>query len=570
MVSIADFETSFETIKQLHNQAFHIVDEAVRFEENEKPYEALEKYKNGVEIIDAALSTPVGLPENIKNIKSQWDEACQMIHKMKRARAEIMQRIGILSQNLSSTLEVASDVVSNSEYYTANEQGRPRTYSELAQALKDLQIEEDCNHSLELLFQCEGVKLYHIKSNGLVTTTSDNSTMRLIRLDKDEAKNLQPTYFIQIIKTSHATPLEIKPEDANNSPDSGSTPSPSNSFCIIPNPNDPQDNFDDQDGSSWIYPLVPGVSPCFRTKYGAFIFPDLEGIESGASYGVVVPKEDEADIIVLDLLEAILHGVIIESVDEAKARRPRDISSIVSENIVRGAQFISKNIVKGAEKTGEFMTYSTPYLISKIEGVPQNEPQVSENVQNTMQVVKKVSGVAANVTGYIAGKVCSSTMALGRFLAPHIHKQGSKLLSKSLGMDERDANDKMAGVLTIAAGAVEGFSTVYAGLEDSANILGQNISHNSVKIIQHKYGKSAGSVAHETFDTVGNVINVSRNVNYITPKGIVKRTAKNAGKAVVEDYRPNFDQASGTNSHIPAAAMYPSLSNLETQIQKNK
>lgn len=26
----------------------------------------------------------------------------------------------------------------------------------------------------------------------------------------------------------------------------------------------------------WVYPLVPGVSPCYRTDYGAFILPDLQ------------------------------------------------------------------------------------------------------------------------------------------------------------------------------------------------------------------------------------------------------------------------------------------------------
>ncbi|XP_055375171.1 protein spartin [Condylostylus longicornis] len=561
MVSINDFETSFQTIKQLHNQAFKVVDEAVRLEENEKPYEALEKYKNGVEIIDMALSTPVGLPENFVNVKAQWNEACQMIHKMKRARAEIIQRISILSQNHQAAIDVGTDAL-----VEVNESGRPRTYTELAQALKELQFDETDTHDLELLFQCEGVKLYHIKPNGLVTTTSENSTMRIVCLAKDQKKNLQTTYFIQIIKTCNAVPLQIKNETPDK--DLPDTPSPTSSFCIISNPNHPHDNFDGQDESSWIYPLIPGVSPCYRTKFGAFIFPDLEGTECGASFGIIVPKEDEADLLALDLLEAILHGVIIESIEEAKARPPRRMSVVVSENIVKGAQFISRNIIKGAEKTGEFMTYSTPYLISKIDKAPQNQ-HVPGNVQTTMQVVKNVSGVAANVTGYIAGKVCSSTMALGRYLAPHIQRHGSRLLSKSFGIDEQDANDKMAGVLTIAAGAVEGFSTVYAGLEDSANILGRNISENSVKLIEHKYGKSAGSVAHETFDTVGNVINVSRNVNYITPKGIVKRTAKNAGKAVIEDFRPTLQETSdASGGSLPAAGLYPELENFEMQIQK--
>lgn len=96
----------------------------------------------------------------------------------------------------------------------------------------------------------------------------------------------------------------------------------------------------------------------------------------------------------------------------------------------------------------------------------------------------------------------------------------------------------MSGVLTVAAGAVEGFGTVYTGLETSAGLLGRSLSDNSVKIIKHKYGTSAGTVAAGTFDTVGNVINLSQSVGFMTPHGLAKRTAKNAGKAIVEGYRP--------------------------------
>lgn len=32
---------------------------------------------------------------------------------------------------------------------------------------------------------------------------------------------------------------------------------------------------------SWVYPLVPGVSPCYRTNYGAFILPDVHSTVQG-------------------------------------------------------------------------------------------------------------------------------------------------------------------------------------------------------------------------------------------------------------------------------------------------
>lgn len=77
-------------------------------------------------------------------------------------------------------------------------------------------------------------------------------------------------------------------------------------------------------------------------------------------------------------------------------------------------------------------------------------------------------------------------MALGRYLAPHIQKQGTKLLTNKFNMDEDSAHLKVDGVLNVAAGAVEGLATVYSGLEQSSKILGESITHNTVKIVEHK------------------------------------------------------------------------------------
>lgn len=96
----------------------------------------------------------------------------------------------------------------------------------------------------------------------------------------------------------------------------------------------------------------------------------------------------------------------------------------------------------------------------------------------------------------------------------------------------------MSGVLTVAAGAVEGVGTVYAGLEQSAALLGTSLGNNTVRVIEHKYGASAGELAADTFDTVGNMINIGHNVSILTPKSLVKKTAKNASKAMIQTYRP--------------------------------
>lgn len=95
----------------------------------------------------------------------------------------------------------------------------------------------------------------------------------------------------------------------------------------------------------------------------------------------------------------------------------------------------------------------------------------------------------------------------------------------------------MSGVLTVAAGAVEGLGTVYSGLEQSAAVLGNSLSNNTVRVVEHKYGPQAGQLTAETFDTVGNLFNITQNVKILEPRTFVKRTGKTMGKAMISGYR---------------------------------
>lgn len=248
------------------------------------------------------------------------------------------------------------------------------------------------------------------------------------------------------------------------------------------------------DNMIWIYPLIPTITTCYRTDYGAFIFPDLEADIIGSAFGIILTKPTELDEeqfidlqqFFLDLLEAVLAGSIEELPQPFATRPTRDTSQQVSKHIVTAADFIAQNLVKGAEKTGELMMKSTPYIISKIKPAPENPPPVAPGIQTTVEVAKGVTSAAVGVTGWVASKVGSASMAIGRYLAPHVQHYGANMLQKTCGYNQQEANSKMEGALTLAAGAVEGFSTIVDGLEKSAAILGNNLSENSVKIIEHK------------------------------------------------------------------------------------
>lgn len=461
-----EWKSSYEQIKAKHDEAFQVFEVGARHDVSNNPDLALANYKLTIALIDEALATPVALPEDPDQIDETWNSALKMIQRLKRTRAELVQRVGALSPTTSEpTISMEARAPET----------RPRTFSELAEDLTNMELNMDQLPSvLELLFLCEGVKLYHISSAGGVTTTSENCTLRIIRIDQDVVRNLEATCFMQIIRTSMARPIEnilenlvevstssetafehdkenVDAKAAIISQDQEEATTLTNllqeeaSTVSRDSPKKEKEAFQKYD-SSLIYPLIPGASPCFRTDYGAFIFPDIESEVRGEAYGLVIPSG--SDEIVLEILEAILHGVVRqeEAKDPEEEGARMAISEKISENIVTGACFISNGLVKGSEQFGKLVTYSTPFIMSKLNKAPENTAPMSNKVLTGVELAKSATSVAVTVTGYVAGKVGCATMALGRFLAPHVQAQGSRLLSKTTGISHEDASEKVCTV----------------------------------------------------------------------------------------------------------------------------
>ncbi|XP_037949806.1 protein spartin [Teleopsis dalmanni] len=555
-----EFLDSYKKIKTSYKNVMAQIDIAIDHEEHERLQEAINAYECCIQSIEEIFSIPVGIPEDIDPVETQWNDACAIIQKLKGAKTEMIYRQRVLRNKISpidvNAVEAAleeKDVTDENDvaepaakkksvlldnpptHFDINTaSGERKTYRDIINGLREVIATENSGVQFDTLFQCQ-IKLYKIEPDGVVTSVAGNIPMSLVMCTiGGKWKYLNNIFFIQC-------PL--------NTTDTASS---TNNNMI------------------WLYPLIPTVTNCYRTDYGAFIFPDLELNIPGSAFGIIIIEEtvtvdsDEelSDLqqFFLDLLEAILAGTVEKLQQPSSSRVPRDTSQQVSMQIVNAANFVAKYLIKGAEKTGDIMEKTTPFIISKMNPAPPDTPPVSSTVQTSVEVAKNVTSVAATATSWVAGKVGSASLALGRYLAPHVQTQGKKLLQKGFGCDSAEANNKMEGALVIAAGAVEGFSTIFNGLEESARILGGNISNNSVKIIEHKYGQSAGNVAAGTFDTIGNAFNVSRNVNYVTPNGIVKKMAKNTGAAVVIDLGKNVQQES---QYVPAGSLYPDLRSIK-------
>ncbi|KAM7179964.1 spartin isoform 3-T3 [Macrochelys suwanniensis] len=291
----------------------------------------------------------------------------------------------------------------------------------------------------------------------------------------------------------------------------------------------------------WLYPLMCNQSPVLCCNTGVYMFPDLMSQVPGSHVGVVLSSELPAADRELfeDLLKQMSdlrvqvprshEGVGLSSELSAADRehyedmlkqmsdlrvqpleassdvinlaqtvriqpepeggeRERELpewSEKVAHGILSGASWLSWGLVKGAEYTGKAIHKGASKLREHIQ--PEEKPlEVNPTVAKGLHVAKQATGGAVKVSRFLVDGVCSIASSIGKELAPHVKKHGSKLVPESLKKD-KDGKSTFDGAMVVAASGVQGFSTVWQGLESAAKCIANSVSTETVHTVQHKY-----------------------------------------------------------------------------------
>ncbi|XP_066092699.1 spartin isoform X2 [Saccopteryx bilineata] len=247
------------------------------------------------------------------------------------------------------------------------------------------------------------------------------------------------------------------------------------------------------------------------------------------------------------------HLVPCEPVAEEKAKELPEWSEKVAQNILSGASWVSWGLVKGAEFTGKAIQKGASKLRERIQ--PEEKPvEVNPAVTRGLHIAKQATGGAAKVSQFLVDGVCTVASCVGKELAPHVKKHGSKLVPESLKKD-RSGKSPLDGAMVVAASSVQGFSTVWQGLECAAKCIVNNVSSETVQTVRYKYGHPAGEATHDAVDSAINVGLTAYNIDNIGIKAMVKKTAKETGQTILEDYKlidssKERKQEGGANAHV--------------------
>ncbi|NWQ75188.1 SPART protein, partial [Columbina picui] len=575
-------DANIKAINEEYRKAFIFINKGLNTDELGQKEEARSYYKQGLEHLLRGISIPSQGPACVG---SQWESARQMQQKMRETLQNVHARLGILDQNTPSVQAspAAMDVpVGVPKLYPSippKEKperppapnsllvpSQPPTAGGSVATVSQGQIPATSpSHANPLCLPNEAPPAYTPRATNGHFTVSYGT-------DSGEFSSVGEDYYS---KCTQPPPLENLGVDADEliliprgvqlffvTPDGQvSAPSYPGYLRIVKFLDADSDTAQNRPPAflqvcDWLYPLMCNQSPVLCCNTGVYMFPDTMSQIPGSYVGVVLSSElPVADRELFEDLLKQMSDLRIQPSDTSGdainlpqtvhiqpepegAENQKELpewSERVAHGILSGASWVSWGLMKGAEYTGKAIHKGASKLREHIQ--PEEKPlEVNPTVAKGLHVAKQATGGAVKVSQFLVEGVCSIASCVGRELAPHVKKHGSKLVPESLKKD-KDGKSTIDGALVVAASGVQGFSTVWQGLESAAKCIAKSVSTETVKTVKYKYGEDAGHATDNAMNSAINVGMTALNIDNLGIKAVVKRTAKETGHAVLDEYK---------------------------------
>ncbi|XP_005091170.1 spartin [Aplysia californica] len=519
--SLSDVK-SYSDLKGLRDSIYKFVDSALQADEGGNKALAFQNYSEGHRLLEMALRVNC---ERLQDCGGgRMDQAKLMIQKMNKTRQEVTFRLqelqGYAAEEAQQQMQMEADAPpSYDEAMSEGPSSLPGMDEEMMRLGDSIfageASGERVSHGTNLFSIPDGVQIFYINPEGLVSAPSYPSSLNIVRFTGGEA----------------------------TSQHSGAPPA----FLHV---------------GDWMYPLIPGASPALRTNYGAYLFPDVMSQQLGSAVGLMLPEglaEGERS-----RFEQLIQSFTVmeqqggplsqpaeaqepatappypcqeeqQTTEKQREEERGDTASKISHGIVTAAEWIAWGVGKGAEKAGELIKAGSEKFRERTSP-GTSERHVDPRVQKGVVYARQATNATVKVTGFIVNKLGEATMSLARQLAPHVRRQGEKYVPKSLSKPNSEGGKStLDGIVEVAASGLKGFGTVYIGLETAAKSLGKSLANETVQVVQHKYGNQVGQLTENSMYAAGNAVLTAYNANHIGVKAVAKRAAKDTGKAVLED-----------------------------------
>ncbi|XP_014675879.1 PREDICTED: spartin-like isoform X2 [Priapulus caudatus] len=452
------YEISYAKLKQLHDEAYAHVSQAIHLEEANRKSEAIAKYQSGLQLINNGLFRPcIEMPEKAQVI----------YQKLTTARAQVMSRLNALtSQEASSRdsspsndrfMEVDSSpdeqlggAASSSRTLTepapptqktSSPKKRPAPSQDIGDSImSDNYINEMPKNpnACEVFRIPEGIQVFFIGKNGTVSAPSYTGPLKIYKfMDKKPNVENAPTAFLEV--------------------------------------------------AGWAFPLLPGQSPILHSETGAYMFPDVISAQAGGYVGIllsddVAPVVKEAFEKLLNRLSALVIEAPQSDATAIKEVKPHPPLKKIKESEDHVSDTISKGLVK-VDKLGDATKALGSYLAPHVKNIGESLVPESYRVASKPGGKSDVESVITVAAGGLKGigTVYLGLEAAAKRLTKAVRNNTVDVVNHKYGPEVGRATD------TALDAAINTGFTVY------------NVQHMGIKALATRTAKETGRTVVEDY-----------------------------------------------------------------------
>jgi len=188
----------------------------------------------------------------------------------------------------------------------------------------------------------------------------------------------------------------------------------------------------------------------------------------------------------------------------------------VSSYISKGGDVVREGFIGVASFLSEGIKRSGDYISTKIDK--------KEDMKINPDTMMKVN-IAKTTTN--AFYTYSKTQVEGLVqIGKHIGGELAKNFENSETGQKMKNHPKYEDAKTIGKATVHAIAAFYDGLFEALHILGRGISSTTSNLVEQKYGKDAGDLSKASFDTVGNIGNITQVYKEVGSKQLLQTTGE--------------------------------------------
>ena len=148
--------------------------------------------------------------------------------------------------------------------------------------------------------------------------------------------------------------------------------------------------------------------------------------------------------------------------------------------LVTGAEYLCKGMDYGTKKAAELIEYVGEREKAKTAAATEDS-KVGAGWRYSAKGARYATHATVKVSGFVANRVGRLTKGLANYLATKAERPITGAVTTATG-GAQSKSSSMHNLVDAARGGLVAFGTVYAGLEESAKVLGGSVKDNSVKV----------------------------------------------------------------------------------------